>query len=277
MAASRVLTSAAGAGRCLTLVAGHLTTGRAVGIDLWRGSDQSGNSALATRRNAEAEGSRQARRHLHGGHARAAALPTARSTLIALQHRHPTTSRAVTIARVPSTKPCACCARRPADCGRHLSAPEYQGSPRRRSACRRVEQRNLGWRMWWGGPWVPDPTRDSEKGPGARRSVARSPSATLVWMPDVFRAASEAAQRPRDDGLGWGRQRTFPRLPSTQDRVFIVAPDARVLAPLLLAAGRRRSHPTFIAAARPRGLERGALHARHGGQRRSPKASTSSC
>ena len=38
------------------MAAQHLTTGRAVGVDLWRSVDQSGNSAEATRRNAIAEG-----------------------------------------------------------------------------------------------------------------------------------------------------------------------------------------------------------------------------
>ena len=38
------------------MAAQHLTTGRAVGVDLWRIVDQSGNSAEATRRNAIAEG-----------------------------------------------------------------------------------------------------------------------------------------------------------------------------------------------------------------------------
>ena len=37
------------------LAAQHLTTGRAVGVDLWRTVDQSGNSAEATQRNAIAE------------------------------------------------------------------------------------------------------------------------------------------------------------------------------------------------------------------------------
>jgi ubiquinone/menaquinone biosynthesis C-methylase UbiE len=38
------------------MAAQRLTTGRAVGIDLWRTIDQSGNSAEAARRNAVAEG-----------------------------------------------------------------------------------------------------------------------------------------------------------------------------------------------------------------------------
>jgi arsenite methyltransferase len=35
-----------------------------------------------------------------------------------------------------------------------FSAPEYRA---RLDALglRAVEQRNLGWRMWWGGPWMP--------------------------------------------------------------------------------------------------------------------------
>ena len=40
----------------LLLAAQRLTTGRAVGVDLWRRGDQSGNAAEATRRNALAEG-----------------------------------------------------------------------------------------------------------------------------------------------------------------------------------------------------------------------------
>jgi ubiquinone/menaquinone biosynthesis C-methylase UbiE len=38
------------------MAAQHLTTGRAVGVDLWRTIDQSGNSVEATQRNAVAEG-----------------------------------------------------------------------------------------------------------------------------------------------------------------------------------------------------------------------------
>jgi len=45
-----------GRGAVLLMAAQQLTTGWAVGIDLWRGVDQSGNSVEATRRNAIAEG-----------------------------------------------------------------------------------------------------------------------------------------------------------------------------------------------------------------------------
>ena len=52
----RILDMGCGRGAVLLLAAGHLTTGRAVGVDLWRRFDQSGNSMEATRRNADAEG-----------------------------------------------------------------------------------------------------------------------------------------------------------------------------------------------------------------------------
>jgi ubiquinone/menaquinone biosynthesis C-methylase UbiE len=52
----RILDLGCGRGAVLLLAAQHLTTGRAEGVDLWRGADQSGNSAEATRRNSVAEG-----------------------------------------------------------------------------------------------------------------------------------------------------------------------------------------------------------------------------
>jgi arsenite methyltransferase len=52
----RILDVGCGRGAVLLMAAQHLSTGRAVGVDLWRSVDQSGNSAEATRRNAIAEG-----------------------------------------------------------------------------------------------------------------------------------------------------------------------------------------------------------------------------
>lgn len=52
----RILDMGCGRGAVLLLAAGQLTTGRAIGVDLWRNVDQSGNSVEATRRNAIAEG-----------------------------------------------------------------------------------------------------------------------------------------------------------------------------------------------------------------------------
>lgn len=52
----RILDLGCGRGAVLLIAAQHLTTGRAVGVDLWRKLDQSGNAAAATERNAVAEG-----------------------------------------------------------------------------------------------------------------------------------------------------------------------------------------------------------------------------
>ena len=52
----RILDLGCGRGAVLLMAAQHLTAGRAVGVDLWRSFDQSGNSLEATRRNAIAEG-----------------------------------------------------------------------------------------------------------------------------------------------------------------------------------------------------------------------------
>jgi len=52
----RILDLGCGRGAVLLMAAQRLTTGRAVGVDLWRKVDQSGNSLEATRRNAVAEG-----------------------------------------------------------------------------------------------------------------------------------------------------------------------------------------------------------------------------
>jgi len=52
----RIADLGCGRGAVLLMAAQHLTTGRAVGVDLWRRADQSGNSVEATQRNAVAEG-----------------------------------------------------------------------------------------------------------------------------------------------------------------------------------------------------------------------------
>jgi SAM-dependent methyltransferase len=52
----RILDMGCGRGAVLLMAAQHLTTGRAVGVDLWRSVDQSGNSLEAARHNAIAEG-----------------------------------------------------------------------------------------------------------------------------------------------------------------------------------------------------------------------------
>lgn len=55
----RVLDIGCGRGLLLLGAARRLSSGRAVGVDLWRGGDQSGNAVDATLANAEAEGVRE--------------------------------------------------------------------------------------------------------------------------------------------------------------------------------------------------------------------------
>src|SRR5262249_27900225 len=62
----RILDIGCGRGAVLLLAAQRLTTGRAVGVDLWRRGDQSGNSLDATQRNAAVEGVAE-RVELHTG------------------------------------------------------------------------------------------------------------------------------------------------------------------------------------------------------------------
>ena len=52
----QVLDIGCGRGAVLLLAAKHLTSGKAVGIDLWKREDQSGNSINATEHNAIVEG-----------------------------------------------------------------------------------------------------------------------------------------------------------------------------------------------------------------------------
>src|SRR5690348_1751517 len=52
----RVLDLGCGRGAVLLLAGQYLSIGKAVGVDLWRKADQSGNAAEATRQNAIAEG-----------------------------------------------------------------------------------------------------------------------------------------------------------------------------------------------------------------------------
>jgi len=62
----RILDMGCGRGAVLLMAAQHLSTGRAVGVDIWRTTDQSGNAAEVTRRNAVAEGVAE-RVELHTG------------------------------------------------------------------------------------------------------------------------------------------------------------------------------------------------------------------
>ncbi|KAA9156350.1 class I SAM-dependent methyltransferase [Amycolatopsis acidicola] len=141
-----------GRGAVLLAAAELLTEGRAVGIDLWR-PDQTGNAPEATRRNAELEGV-AARVSLHSGDITRLPFEDASYDVVVssfvLHHIPGAAGRARAIDEAVRVL-------RPG--GRILLAD--LGHTRAYAARLRalgltgVTRRNLGWRVWWGGPWFP--------------------------------------------------------------------------------------------------------------------------
>jgi ubiquinone/menaquinone biosynthesis C-methylase UbiE len=149
----RILDIGCGRGAVLLMAAKHLTTGRAVGIDLWKSCDQSGNSVDATLKNATAEGVAD-RVELHT--ADMTALPfddnsfdvglsnIAIHNVSGRENRNKAIEQAVRVLR-PGARLLIADLRCTGDYQDHLS----------KIGMADVTRRNLGWRMWWGGPWVP--------------------------------------------------------------------------------------------------------------------------
>jgi arsenite methyltransferase len=148
----RVLDLGCGRGAVLLLVAERLTTGTAVGVDLWRRGDQSGNSPEATERNAVAEGVAD-RVELHT--ADMTALPFEAESFdlvlssIAMHNvkvregRDKAIEEAVRVLRP----------------GGRLLIADLWGTRRYQTHLAKlgmldVARRSLGWRMWWTGPWL---------------------------------------------------------------------------------------------------------------------------
>jgi ubiquinone/menaquinone biosynthesis C-methylase UbiE len=148
----RILDLGCGRGAVLMLAAQHLTTGRAVGVDLWRGVDQSGNSAEATRRNAIAEGVAD-RVELHPGDT--TALPFADNSFdvivssFAIHNirggagRQKAIDEAVRVLR-PGGRLLIADMRSTRRHEKHLAQMGMSD----------VTRRSLGWRFWCGGPWA---------------------------------------------------------------------------------------------------------------------------
>ena len=149
----RILDMGCGRGAVLLMAAQHLTTGRAVGVDLWRGEDQSGNSADATRRNAVAEGVGDR-----------VELYTADMTSLPFDDdAFDVVVSSLAIHNIPSSAGRenaideAVRVLRP---GGRLLIADIRGTRQHEERVRMlgmndVSRRTLDWRFWWGGPWAP--------------------------------------------------------------------------------------------------------------------------
>lgn len=148
----RVLDVGCGRGALLLLAAERLTSGKAVGIDLWSTTDQSGNALEATKRNAAAEGVSE-RIELHTGDMRK--LPFADGEFdvivssLAIHNVPDAAGRAQAVQEIVRVlKPG----------GRVLLADfkfvgDYAKTLRDAGAVE-VQTRGLGLRFWYGGPWA---------------------------------------------------------------------------------------------------------------------------
>ena len=148
----RILDLGCGRGAVLLMAAQRLTTGRAVGVDLWRSADQSGNSAETTRRNAIAEGVAD-RVELHTGNM--TALPFEDNSFdvvvssLAIHNirgragREKAISEAVRVLRPGGRLMIA-----------DIRVTRQHQAQLAKIGMNDVARSRLGWQFWWGGPWA---------------------------------------------------------------------------------------------------------------------------
>lgn len=147
----RILDLGCGRGAVLLMAAEHVPQGRAVGIDIWSSKDQSGNGMAVTEQNAKLEGVAD-RVKLHTADMRV--LPfendsfdvivssVAIHNISAQEDRDKAIDEAWRVLRP----------------GGHLLIADISKSrqyiQRLAALGATATRRNLGWRMWWGGPWA---------------------------------------------------------------------------------------------------------------------------
>jgi len=175
----RILDLGCGRGAVLMAAAKRLTAGRAIGVDIWSRSDQSGNAASATRRNAAAENV-----------AGSVALVTGDMTALPLRSE----SFDLIVSNVaihnikgrPARQKAVDEAVRVLRPGGRVALADLSGTcgyAARLAALGMVDvrRRNLGCRMWWGGPWMPTclvtatKPAGSTDAPGFPRAAGRPP------------------------------------------------------------------------------------------------------
>lgn len=148
----RILDLGCGRGAVLLMAAQRLPHGRVVGIDLWHTVDQSGNSEETTRRNAELEGVAD-RIELHTGDM--TALPFEADSFDAV-----VSSLAIhNIKQAPDRSDAISEAVRVLRPGGRLVVADIQATKEYADRLRQlgsadVSTRRLGWRGWFGGPWM---------------------------------------------------------------------------------------------------------------------------
>ncbi|WP_308250653.1 class I SAM-dependent methyltransferase [Nonomuraea rhizosphaerae] len=146
-----VLDLGCGRGAVLLLAAGRLPEGRATGIDLWSGKDQSGNAERVTRANTEAEGVAE-RVELVTGDMRELPFEDGRFDLVV---------SSLAIHNIPDAEGRARAVKeadrvlRP---GGALLIADFQRTEDYENTLREagwtdLRRRDLGWRFWYGGPW----------------------------------------------------------------------------------------------------------------------------
>lgn len=155
-----VLDIGCGRGAVLLMAAEHVSRGKAVGIDIWSSKDQSGNAMEVTWANAEIEGV-AGRVELHTADMRELPFADASFDLlvsnVAIHNIGDPAGRQQAIDEAWRVL-------RPG--GRLLIADiakvgEYVERLQQLHAD--VVRRPLGWRMWWGGPWVSTTLISAEK------------------------------------------------------------------------------------------------------------------
>lgn len=160
----RALDLGCGRGAVLLMTAQYLPKGRVVGVDIWSSKDQSGNAMTVTEQNAVAEGVAD-RVELHTADMRKLPFEDGSFDLIvssvAIHNISERTGRDHAIDEAWRVL-------RPG--GRLLIADiskSRQYQQRLATLGATVARRNLGWRMWWGGPWVPTMLIDVRKSASA--------------------------------------------------------------------------------------------------------------
>jgi ubiquinone/menaquinone biosynthesis C-methylase UbiE len=147
----RVLDLGCGRGAVLLIAAQHLTTGKAFGIDVWKRSDQSGNSIEATERNAKAEGVED-RVELRTADMASLPFETASFDLVVSnlaihnvekERRDGAVEEAVRVLR-PGGRLMIADIMETGQYARKLRSLGMEG----------VHKQDLGWRVWWSGPWA---------------------------------------------------------------------------------------------------------------------------